>query len=512
MDTTRFEIVEEAQEFPGAAQTPSQSLWPLANGACWLATMSPGEGFAYLYRLPLAHPAPRAVEQPFTSVAGPLRVAPAPGEDGVAVGVRNRLELWPEGEPAGTPLPFENDIAFAAWCESGVLVGEGHRLHLVEPESAAIVETVSFQSGLVAEALVLGDDGGGWAAARSADATAPQELPGVVVFRGEAVGRERRVIGMHAKGRPEVPWRIEFDAATLPWLRVHPRSGGPGQTGFTVMGVDASVISTQPPDAVLRGVLHVEMGEPGPLPGHQVQKHSMVVRVSPRPVGPRSILWLLGSNEAGGGLLEPDAENPYQAVASLLAGPPHWFSHRRGAPPYSEPLAEHALVVLSARAASEGVVTRQALLSYVASGGGVLFFGAYLEEADGRTLADWLGPIGVRLDTAENVSGTFGVSGAPLLCRNWGSVAIDRGCRIQVEPPGTTLVRDPERGGAIFAIVPHGLGRIALLASGSPLEARLSDAAHGVRRRPIRWFAMPGAKVWVRGTAPADRGCHQNAA
>ena len=45
--------------------------------------------------------------------------------------------------------------AFAAWCESGVLVGEGHRLHLVEPESAAIVETVSFQSGLVAEALVL---------------------------------------------------------------------------------------------------------------------------------------------------------------------------------------------------------------------------------------------------------------------------------------------------------------------------------------------------------------------
>jgi len=502
LDAATFEFIAEPEEFPGIPQTPAPSLWPLANGACWMATISPGEGFAYLYRLPLTPSAPRAVEQPFVNALGPLRVAPDPAGTAVAIGVRERLEIWPEGEPAGTPTHFENSLSFVEWCEFGILAAEAHRLHLVNPEDGAILQTAAFQSGVVAEALMLAaltrDAETGTGDSPAAGSALAAQLPDVVLFRGEAVGREQRVLNILTKEGPEVPWQIEFDAAAMPWLRAHPRSGGPGEAGFAVMGVDASVFSSEPAATPpLQGVVHVMFPELGALSGQGFPRHSIVVQVSPLPAGPRSILWLLGSTEESARLLDRAGGHPLEAATALLAGPPHWFSHRYGASPFNEPLTEHALVVLTARAASEGIVTRQALLSYVAAGGGVLFLGAHLDESKARTLADWLAPTGVHLDTAEDVSGTFDVSGAPPLCRNWGSAAIERGCRIRVDPPGTTLVRDPERGGAIFAIVPYGLGRVAVLASATPLEnSALSDPTH--RRFVgdlIQWLDDAGREV-----------------
>jgi len=496
LDSATLELVEEPREFPGIPQSPARSLWPLGNGACWLATRRPGEGFAFLYRLPLTVSAPRAVEQPFTNVSEALLAAPAPNGDGLAIGVRNRLEIWPGGEPAGTPVQFEDELTFVAWFDSGVFAGEGCRLHRVNPETGEVIATVSFRSGLVAEALAL-EEAAVLPEALLPEAGAADVRPAVVAFRGEAVGHERRVVRMYAEDQPEVPWRLEYDAAAMPWLHVHPRSGGPGEAGFSVMGVDASVISTQPPGTILKGFVHVLPDGDASLTGPGARRHSMVVEVSPRPSGPRRILWLLGHGESAEGLLEPGGGHSLQAAAALLAGPPHWFSHQWAASSFSKPLTNHTLVVLTAQAASEGIVTRQALLSCVAAGGGVLFLGAHLEESEGRALTDWLAPIGVRLDTAKDVSGTFEVSGAPVLCRNWGRVAVQDGCRIEVNPPGTTLVRDPARGGAVFAIVPYGLGRLAFLASATPLgSAALSDTAH---RRFVgdlfRWLDDAGREV-----------------
>ncbi|MEA3364026.1 MAG: hypothetical protein U9Q79_00165, partial [Candidatus Hydrogenedentes bacterium] len=496
LDVETFALAGDSQEFPGIPQTPAPSLWPLENGACWVATASPGEGFAHLFRVPLTPSAPRAVEQPFTNVSVPLQVAPAPTGNSVAAGIRDRLELWPEGEPIGTPERFEHPISLVSWTEEGLFVGEGHRLHVVNPANGAVLQTATFQSGVVAQAIPLPPAPAG-AITTKPDSALSAHLADVVVFRGEAVGREQRVLDIQTKDGPEVQWRIDFDAAAMPWLRVHPRSGGPDQAGFAVMGVDAAILSSHPADTLLRGSLHLELRDPGAAAGHGVTKHSITVLVSPRPEGPRSILWFLGSGEAQASLLEPDGDNALHAAAVFLAGPPQWFSHQCAASPFNEPLTEHAIVVLTARAASEGVVTRQALLSYVAAGGSVLFLGTHFEESEGRTLADWLAPIGVRLDTSQNMRGTFDVSGAPLLCRNWRSVRIENGCRIEVEPPGTTLVRDPQSGGAIFAIVPHGLGRMAFLASSTPLEASaLSDPAH---RRFVsdlfRWLDDAGREV-----------------
>ncbi|MFO7973921.1 MAG: IPT/TIG domain-containing protein, partial [Candidatus Hydrogenedentota bacterium] len=82
-------------------------------------------------------------------------------------------------------------------------------------------------------------------------------------------------------------------------------------------------------------------------------------------------------------------------------------------------------------------------------------------------------------------------------CRNWRSVAIENGCRIQIDRPGTTLVRDPDSGGAIFATLPHGLGRIAFLASSSPLE--VPALSHPPHRRFVRdlfrWLDDAGREV-----------------
>jgi len=497
LDAATLQLVDEPLELPGVPQSPARSLWPLGNGACWIATRRPGEGFAFLHRLPLTASAPRAVEQPFTNVPEALLAAPAPKGDALAVGVRNRLEIWPAGEPAGMPLQFEDELTFATWLESGLFVGEGRRLHQVNPGTGVVMATIAFTTGIPAEVLPL-ESGAASMELPLPDGGASAIWPAVVAFRGEAVGHERRVIRMRAEGQPEIPWRLEYDAAAMPWLHVHPRSGGPGQAEFAVMGVDASVSTAQPPDALLRGFIRIILGDEVSLAGGPgAREHAMVVLVSPRPSGPRRILWLLGHSEGAEELLISGGGHPLQAATALLAGPPHWFSHQAASSPLSEPLTEHTLVVLTARAASEGIVTRQALLSCVAAGGGVLFLGSHLEESEGRALTDWLAPIGVRLDTTKAVSGEFDVSGAPLLCRNWDRVAIQQGCRIEVNPPGTTLVRDPARGSAIFAVAPYGLGRFAFLASATPLEnAALSGTA---QRRfvgdLIRWLDSAAREV-----------------
>ncbi len=483
LDADTFEFVAEPQEFPGIPQGPAPSLWPLDNGACWAATSSPGEGFAYLYRLPLTPSAPRAVEQPFANVSRPLLVAPAPAGDAVAVGVRNRLELWPDGEPAGTPLRFEYELGFVEWTPYGVLVGEAHRLHLVDPEDGAILLTVPFQSGQPSQALLLPEQSAQYQARHRHSITIPESgpppgyphLPDALVFRGEAVGRERRVLRMQPDGL-EQPWRLEFAYDDMPWLRAHPRSGGPGQAEFSVMGVDPAALPAVPADTIIRGIAEVVYEEPG---GADASRHPITVLVSPRPDGPRTILWLVGSEEGTAHRPHGLEGHSLQAAADLLASPPHWFSHRYATLPFGESLTGHDVVIVTAEAASQGLVTRQALLSYAAAGGGVLFLGAHLGNDASRSLEDWLAPIGVRIDTAAPVSGTFDVSGAPLLCRHWEAVAIENGCFIQVKPPGTTLVRDPKSGGAIFAIMPHGLGRIAFLAAPTPLEDRaLSSTTH----------------------------------
>jgi hypothetical protein len=497
LDAASLQPVDEPRELPGIPQSPGRSLWPLGNGACWLATRHPGEGFAFLHRLPLAASAPRAVEQPFTNVPEALLAAPAPKGDGLAVGVRNRLEIWPAGEPAGMPLQFDDELTFVTWLESGLFVGEGQRLHQVNPDTGAVIATMAFTTGIPAELLPL-ESGAISPQLPPPDGGASAIWPAVVAFRGEAVGHERRVIRMRAEGEPEVPWRLEYDAAAMPWLHVHPRSGGPGQAEFAVMGIDASVSTAQPPDTSLRGFIRVVLGDEAAFAdGSGVREHAMVVLVSPRPSGPRRILWLLGHSEGAEELLVPGGGHPLQAATALLAGPPHWFSHQAASSPLSEPLTEHSLVVLTARAASEGIVTRQALLSCVAAGGGVLFLGSHLEESEGRALTDWLAPVGVRLDTTKAVSGEFEVSGAPLLCRNWERVAIQQGCRMEVNPPGTTLVRDPTRGSAIFAVAPYGLGRFAFLAAATPLE---NVALSGTAQRRfvgdlIRWLDSAAREV-----------------
>ncbi|HEO71842.1 MAG TPA: hypothetical protein ENN80_11320, partial [Candidatus Hydrogenedentes bacterium] len=356
LDTATFEFLAEPREFPGIPQAQAPSLWPLENGACWAATASPGEGFAHLYRLPLTPTAPRAVEQPFANVSAPLLVAPAPAGNGVAIGVRNRLELWPEGEPAGAPLRFDYELGFVEWTPYGILVGEAHRLHLVDPEDGAVLLTVPFQSGQPSQALLLFEQPAQYQARHRHSATVPESapppgyphLPDALVFRGEAVGRERRVLRMQPDGG-ERHWRLEFNFDDMPWLRAHPRSGGPGQAEFSVMGVDPAALPALPADTIIRGVAEVVYDEPGSA---EPSRHPITILVSPQPDGPRTILWLLGSEDGTAHRPQGLDGHSLQAAADLLAAPPHWFSHRYAMLPFGESLTGHDVVIVTAEAAS----------------------------------------------------------------------------------------------------------------------------------------------------------------
>jgi IPT/TIG domain-containing protein len=225
-----------------------------------------------------------------------------------------------------------------------------------------------------------------------------------------------------------------------------------------------------------------------------VQEHSTV----------RRILWLLGSDTPGGSLRSLGDPRELRALADMLAAPPHRFRHREAAGPFLESLHPYGIVVLDAEAASRGAVTRQEVIDYVARGGGLLFLGRHLGNDEARPLTQWLSPAGVELNTGERVDGVFGDDVVGNVCKRWANFRIDDGCFLRVDGPGGGLVPGgTEPGQAVFAARDYGIGRVALLASPTPLtsSALVGEANRGFAADLFRWLGRAGKEA---GDADGD--------
>ncbi|MBI2433720.1 MAG: hypothetical protein HYV26_12710 [Candidatus Hydrogenedentes bacterium] len=136
------------------------------------------------------------------------------------------------------------------------------------------------------------------------------------------------------------------------------------------------------------------------------------------------------------------------------------------------------MVVVTAGAALEGAVTRQAVLDYVAEGGALLFLGggAPVEAVAGpapaadtwAALLSWLAPLDVQIRMDKPVQGTFEAPGDEVLTRHWHTFRLAAGPGIEA-PAASVLVPAGEPTMGAFVVREYGYGRVALLSADSPL-------------------------------------------
>ncbi|MBN2308233.1 MAG: hypothetical protein JXR94_04635, partial [Candidatus Hydrogenedentes bacterium] len=487
LDLDRFEPVGGPVEIAGVPQdaaTPVQASRSV--GTCFVATRTPSAGFAFVTCVHLSSAgATKAAESAFSGVTRPVVMALEPNGPAVAVGVERRIEIWPDGHTVGSVQGYAGPVRAVVWTDGALCLGEGGRVHRVDPVSGRSLATVQLQTGSVTGIAAIpaapardGDsDEDGIADSvdpEPGDPSPALAAPAVVSFQGKAAGRQLRAVQIDPPYGEGAQWRLEYDASEMPWLRVHPVRGT--VPGWFLMGVDPALYGT--PEHMVQG--HLALHATGVDPAVAAAGSPAVIRVQvvPEPGSVQRVLWIL-EREADGAAAPGPAEGVrgtddafrLRGLAEMLAAPPYHFSHRTASGAFDASLSSYTLVILRAEAAAHGAVTRAALLDYVAEGGALLVLGGHVTPGTGRALTRWLAPAGLHLNTAMAVDGIFPCDRAHRLTRHWERFRVTDGCAVGVEDPAEILV--PAALGddqAALACAAYGSGRIVVLAGPTPLE------------------------------------------
>ncbi len=470
----------------------------LDNKNLWIASRAQGTDFAYATRMcvdQVSGTVALEAEYPLTGVTGGFLLAVDPATGTVAVSLGARLEIWPNGQRGDARQEYDNPIRDLRWTAAGLLVGEAGRVHLADAATGASKCLMQLQTGQIVAILPLAP---GVQEADNTVQAGPNNrifVPPAVLFRGEAAGRELRALNVENVGAPG-SWRVEYDIARMPWLIIHPLSGH--GSGTVYMGVDPARYL---PHTLAEGWLSVYL-EGGSPPVSAVDSPAKVlVRVEPAPASARTILWLWP--KAAARMRDLSDPRGMAGLATRLAAAPLYFSHAESSDPVTSPLDPYAVIVLHAGAAIRGVASRQALVDYVADGGGLLIVGG-ADRDQAEALGPWVAPFGVVVagepPPAPNVGPTHE---APEPLRSWPGVPMPAayGFRTALDaakdastPAVMKTLRMPEAPAtALFLARSFGYGRVALLASDAPLRAAASDGrAEGFARELFVWLADAG--------------------
>jgi len=524
LDTASFMGVYPGMELPGLARIEDSPLQAMQDTACWVATHAPGTEFAYAVCARVDEGVfIKYAQVPLTGVSQPLRIAPMPGGGGVAVAIENRLELWPQGQRDAKAEMYDAVINVLRWTPEGLFLGEGGRVHHVDPASRRPLSTIQLQTGLVTDITLIPaatlplpdtngaglekiDDVRGIASRFWSDTdkdgipdvsdpepttSSPQlVLPGTVTFRGEAAGRELHTLVIDPPYGGNSSWHIDYDKTAMPWLVIHPTRGS-SLPDVVYMGVDPVRYAR---GAALHGLLEVSVG--GTRPGIAAAGSPAVVYVdvAPERGGVRRILWIRDGDPAGESLRDRHGLGP---LADMLAGPPHHFTHREATGPFLEPLDAYNIVVLDAATAARGALTPQAVLDYVAGGGALLFLGAHLPSRENWALLRWLSPMGIQINTAVAIEGMFSTERTDGLCRHWRDVRIRGGCGLRADAEAILVSAEGNSEQAILAARTYGYGRAAVLAAPTPLESAAMQTTENrlFAEDLFRWLARAGREI-----------------
>ena len=466
-------------EIPGEVRFAAESLVPIGQDTCWVASYIQETQCAYATRIRVTPTGLLKESQiPLTNTSAPILLASA-STDRVGVAIGNILEVWDGMTRRGPSCTFKTPLTVVCWLSpDSLVVGEAGRVHIVDATTGIVSRTVQFQTGWVSSLVVIPASESPEVSTSAALDSTPSKrglsLPVSVTFRGETVGQDVKALVLKTPHAEQAAWRVKYDPQTLPWLVIHPLAGT--MPGVMYLGVDPQRYAT---GAYVEGVLKMEMEDTG-IFNNPVE---LIVRVLPemRP-DVRRILWLMDPGKTNDAAM--------MSLTQSLAAPPNLFAHQYQREPVKEPLQQYRIVVVDAAAIERGVLTRKQALDYVAGGGALLLVGS-TEVSTDSTVRRWLEPIGITILPNENKASEPALAYRDhMLCRHWNKQMKPKGCLIESSRAESVLValgapeRYDSRRGILLACA-YGLGRVAVMADPEPLTERAftNDLFH--------WLANP---------------------
>lgn len=531
-DNPSLDLVCESLMLPGVPQRDVPAVHAAIENVCWVVTREPGSADAHALCVQLAETGAELVSDiPLLGVTEPVVMAISPNGTNIAVSADRRLEIWPGGVPKDVRSEYRSHISALVWMPEGLFLGEGSRVHLIDPRTAAPLASVPLQTGQVTGLVVVPQDKLPWPDSDGDGLTHEQErqlgtdacsndtdqdgiadgvdpdptcpsprltYPPAIVFQGRGDEGERRRIWLSpglTTGCEHASWRLDATRQMPVWLRVEPLHGR--LPGWVDVRVETGLLSS---DDVNTASIEIHAQDTRSGVAAAGSPGLIFVHVLPERSDVRQVLWLLGAADRDRGVRQADGPRDFSQLAELLAAPPLYFSQAESDGLFLDTLRPSSIVVLDAEAASRGVITRAALLDFVAEGGGLLFLGGYVADEAARELTDWLAPFGVQLDTRMKVSGRVSVSGGSSLTRWWRDFAIQDGCSLIPMTEAPLHAFDavlPESAGAThaaFVARQFGRGRVAMLAAPTPLQNAAVQTAANRRFAAdlFRWLCDTG--------------------
>jgi len=497
-----FQEIGPPVQLSGEAHAEDHALLPSGDVSCWVATRSPGTDFAYAARLRVNESGfVKEALIPLTGVLNALRIAPSPDNARAAIAFDNHLEIWQEGQRDRASQSYAGAISAARWTREGLLIGESGRIHLVDPGTLVTRRKVQLQNGRVTDFVLIPTERlpvPGIVPKQSSHS--PRlELPAAVTFHGGAVGEELKALAVDLPGTNDFSWRAIYNREQMPWLFIHPVTGLGSEIIY--MGVSPEDYT---PGKLMRGTLTINVSPATTdatlnQPMATTVASNVEIRVLPEERSAiRRILWIRNPASPTKPLRSPADPCGFRALEEWLAAPPYLFAHREVTGPFQEALDPYAIVVLDAVAALKGVVARQVILDYVMRGGALLLLGKHIPNQGDRELTQWLGPIGIQIDTNRPVNGFFPASNRKELYRHWDNFEFRNGCSIYAKNPSAGRVPNPSNPQEyVFLAHSYAHGRMAVLAAATPLQtpAMQTQANRLFAGDLFLWLARAGTDI-----------------
>lgn len=443
-------------------------------GAFVVNTLDHATGFAYATEFATGDAELRkSNEWGFRDVAGrPPCVAVSPDGAHMAVAGGKSLLLLGTDSKARTPYQTQDTIEALTWTQDALYVADGPRLRRIPSDSDALSLEIHRFDGFVVDMLPIS------ASAEPAPRRhAALGLPPRVLLDADTPGRNRCVLPITVPRDAHA--QLTYDERAAPWLAATVDESADGGPRVTISLNQESM--QQPGEYRARVVVRAHRNTEG-KPIVVAEEWFDVVATS-FAKGTRAVEWQSMEN--------------FEALTRLLSEAPLHLSQRQRRGPIAQAPQGSAAVVVRLEDVARGAITRQVLLDYVSGGGGLLVVAGHAPEIAGEGLRRWLEPLGLLIDPQHEVSGKFTIPKTSFAFFGMEQLGIAAGAYIETTRPMEFSVPGAAPYTATLAFAQHGYGRLAVLASDSPLD----DAAltRGENRRFARalfeWLTAAHAAV-----------------